>query len=123
MADVGVDDEVGSGGSVVFQIFVDDIKVYDSGVMTGATATKSVSIDVTGHSKMQLVVTDARERHGQRPRGLGERRGWWRWRSGSSTATTTAPVMTSVDPFVVPVAMAPVTTSTRRRRRRRRRRR
>jgi hypothetical protein len=39
MADVGVDDEVGGAGSVVLQIFLDDSKVYDGGVMTGASDT------------------------------------------------------------------------------------
>jgi hypothetical protein len=58
LADIGVDDEVGNAGSVVFQVFLDDLKVFDSGLMTGASATRSISVDVTGHNKMQLVVTD-----------------------------------------------------------------
>ena len=38
-AQVGVDDEIGVDGSVVFQVYVDGAPtpVYDSGVMTGAT--------------------------------------------------------------------------------------
>jgi hypothetical protein len=58
LADIGVDDEVGNAGSVVFQVFLDDLKVFDSGLMTGASATRSISVDVTGHNKMQLIVTD-----------------------------------------------------------------
>lgn len=58
-AAVGVDDEVGSNGSVVFQVWADGTKLYDSGTMTGATATKAVNVDVTGRSELSLVVTDA----------------------------------------------------------------
>jgi len=57
-ADVGVDDEVGTRGSVVFQVFADGAKLYDSGVLSGTTATKTLDVDVTGKSKLQLVVTD-----------------------------------------------------------------
>ena len=57
---VGVDNEVGTNGSVVFQIWVDGVKQYDSGVMTGGVAAKSASIPLTGSNKeLRLVVTDA----------------------------------------------------------------
>jgi hypothetical protein len=56
VSDVGIDDEVGSLGSVIFQVYLDDVKVFDSGVMTGSSATKTVSVDVTGHNKLQLIV-------------------------------------------------------------------
>src|SRR5438093_439186 len=36
-SDIGVDDEVGNLGSVIFQVWGDGVKLYDSGVMTGAT--------------------------------------------------------------------------------------
>ena len=40
-ASVGVDDEVVSTrGSIVFQVYLDDVLAYDSGTMTGATATR-----------------------------------------------------------------------------------
>jgi hypothetical protein len=58
-SDIGVDDEQGSAGSVVFQVFLDGTKVYDSGAMTGSSATKSVNLNVTGATTMRLVVTDA----------------------------------------------------------------
>jgi alpha-galactosidase len=57
-ASVGIDDEVGNRGSVVFQIFADGVKVADSGVLTGASATKSLSATVTGAETLKLVVTD-----------------------------------------------------------------
>lgn len=34
VADIGVDDECAVGGSVVFQVYLDNVKVYDSGVMS-----------------------------------------------------------------------------------------
>lgn len=58
-ADIGVDDEVGGRGSVVFQVFLDGIKAYDSGTMSGASATKQVDLDVAGKRELRLVVTDA----------------------------------------------------------------
>ncbi|HYY11564.1 MAG TPA: NPCBM/NEW2 domain-containing protein [Kineosporiaceae bacterium] len=58
-AKVGVDDEAGNNGSVVFRVFADDVKVYDSGVVTGATAVKDVDVDVRNVDTLKLVVTDA----------------------------------------------------------------
>ena len=60
-ADVGLDDEVRSQslGSVVFQVFADGAKLYDSGTMTTTTATKSVNVNLSGHTMLELVVTDA----------------------------------------------------------------
>src|SRR5204863_106752 len=44
VADVGVDDECGNSGSVVFQVFVDGVKVFESPKMTGASATGHVVV-------------------------------------------------------------------------------
>jgi len=57
-ASVGVDDEEGARGSVVFQVWADGVKLADSGLMTGSSATASLSADLTGRSALQLVVTD-----------------------------------------------------------------
>ena len=57
-AKVGLDDEVANNGSVVFQVFADGTKVYDSGVLTGASPTATVSASVTGKTALQLVVTN-----------------------------------------------------------------
>jgi lysophospholipase L1-like esterase len=59
LSSVGMDDEVGSGGSVVFRVFVDGVQRYDSGVMTGSTATKHLDVDVTGATTLRLVVDNA----------------------------------------------------------------
>ena len=58
LSDIGVDDEVGSSGSVIFQVFADGMKIYDSGIMTGITATKTIDLDVTGVRRLTLGVTD-----------------------------------------------------------------
>jgi hypothetical protein len=58
LPDVGVDDKQTSGGSVVFQVFADGIKIYDSGVMGPTTATKSVNLSVANVQQLKLVVTD-----------------------------------------------------------------
>lgn len=58
-ADIGVDGEVGNYGSVVFQVFGDGVKLYDSGVVTGGAAARKISVDITGVNQLSLVVTDA----------------------------------------------------------------
>ncbi|OAR25330.1 alpha-galactosidase [Streptomyces sp. ERV7] len=56
---VGVDDEVTTKGSVVFQIWRDGTLAAESGRMTSADAARSLSADVTGAMEVRLVVTDA----------------------------------------------------------------
>lgn len=58
-ADVGVDDEVGNRGSVTFKVFLDGVQKYESGPMTGASATRHVEVDLTGGQHLKLMVTDA----------------------------------------------------------------
>jgi fibronectin type 3 domain-containing protein/lysophospholipase L1-like esterase len=58
-ADIGVDDEIASGGSVVFQVYVDGVLKFTSGVMTGSTATASINLSLSNASTLRLVVTDA----------------------------------------------------------------
>src|SRR5437667_297070 len=58
-ASVGVDDEISSvEASLVFQVWGDTTKLYDSGTMGAATATKALSVDVAGRTTLRLVVTD-----------------------------------------------------------------
>ncbi len=56
---VGVDDEVGASGSVVFQVFQGTVKLFDSGTVTGASATQVVDVAVAGGSQVRLSVTGA----------------------------------------------------------------
>jgi lysophospholipase L1-like esterase len=60
-SDVGADDEmIGQGtGTVDFQVYIDDVLVYDSGTMKTNDAAKKISVSVTGKSTLKLVVTDA----------------------------------------------------------------
>ena len=59
VAMVGVDDETQGGGSVRFQIWVDDRDVFDSGVLRGNDEPKRVDIDLTGARRMDVLVSDA----------------------------------------------------------------
>ena len=58
-ASLGLDDEVGDRGSVVFQVYGDDRKLYDSGVLRGHDAARSVGVGVSGVKALKLIVTDA----------------------------------------------------------------
>ncbi|MFK7604229.1 NPCBM/NEW2 domain-containing protein [Deinococcus sp. SM5_A1] len=58
-ANVGIDDEVANRGSVNFQVFLDGVKKYDSGEMTGASASKKANVNLMGARELRLVVTDA----------------------------------------------------------------
>src|SRR4029453_5848195 len=57
-AKVGVDDEVGANGSVVFQVFADATKVAASGLVTGSSATVTLTANVTGATTLRLVITN-----------------------------------------------------------------
>lgn len=56
IADVGMDDEAGTNGNVIFQVWADGVKLFDSSVMTGNTATKHVDVDVSGRNELRLLV-------------------------------------------------------------------
>jgi alpha-galactosidase len=58
-ATIGVDDEVGSSGSVIFQVFADGMEIYNSGVMTGSSPSQNIDLDVTGVRRLILGVGDA----------------------------------------------------------------
>ena len=54
-----IDDIAAPNGSVVFQVFVDNVKVYDSGTLTWNSGARSVSLNVVGKSTLRLAVGDA----------------------------------------------------------------
>ena len=56
---VGVDEEVGSKGSVEFEIWVDGKKAAASGVCRGGQKPKMLAADLMGAKSLVLVVTDA----------------------------------------------------------------
>lgn len=60
-SDIGIDDEMSghTASSVVFQVWGDNTKLYDSGIMYHNTPTQHVDVDITGIDEVKLVVTDA----------------------------------------------------------------
>lgn len=56
---VGVDRQMyGSVGSVNFQVFVDGVKKFDSGLMTSKMPQQQLEVALAGAKQLQLVVTD-----------------------------------------------------------------
>ncbi|MCD4731148.1 MAG: NPCBM/NEW2 domain-containing protein [Bacteroidales bacterium] len=58
LSEVGVDDEVGNNGSVVFQVFTDDSKVYDSGILEGSDSSEVVEVSLQNVKELKLIVTN-----------------------------------------------------------------
>jgi len=58
-ARVGVDDEKGKLGTVVFKVFGDGKTLWESGVMRGGEPAKAVSVDLRGVKVLLLVAGDA----------------------------------------------------------------
>ena len=56
LAHIGLDDEVGSNGSVVFRVLVGGATVYTSATLTGASATVPLDLAVSAGSELRLVV-------------------------------------------------------------------
>ncbi|WP_329113574.1 NPCBM/NEW2 domain-containing protein [Streptomyces sp. NBC_01465] len=57
-AQVGVDDEKSTKGTVTFEIWADGIKVASTGVLTTAMPAQPLTADVSGAKVVRLVVTD-----------------------------------------------------------------
>ena len=55
-AAVGIDDEMGSNGDVIFRVYVDSGLQYDSGAMLGTSATKTLSVPVSAGTTLRLLV-------------------------------------------------------------------
>ena len=56
VSDVGIDGD--QKGSVVFQVFADGKKVFDSRLMTAASPPQTIDISVAGVKQLTLLVTD-----------------------------------------------------------------
>jgi alpha-galactosidase len=66
VADVGVDDDQGGMGSVELEVWADGERLFRSGVLTGSSPARAVSLDVSGRRELRLFVgiggdTDARD--------------------------------------------------------------
>jgi len=55
---VGLDDEVGGNGSVVFSLWGDGTQIYNSGLLTGSSPGAPVSVPLHGIRELALIVTD-----------------------------------------------------------------
>jgi hypothetical protein len=88
---VGIDDETAGGGTVVFQVWLDGVKGYDSGVMTGTSAGAILNLALVGARELALVVADG---------GDGNTSDHADWADAKVTcpADVTAPVVTAVTP-------------------------
>lgn len=58
LADVGVDDEVGPGGSVIFEVWLDGTRKFVSPLLKGTDPAVPVSLDLTGVNELKLIVLD-----------------------------------------------------------------
>ena len=56
---VGIDDEVAPKGSVIFQVWADRVKIWDSGIVTGWMSPRDFRLDIAGRQELRLIVTDA----------------------------------------------------------------
>jgi len=56
---VGVDDEVGANATIVFEVYGDGNKIYDSGTMRHDDSFKEVHVNITGMNELKLKITDA----------------------------------------------------------------
>jgi chitodextrinase len=57
-ASVGVDDESYDNGSVSFEVWLDGVLAFDSGVMYADTATVDIDVDISGAQELKLVATN-----------------------------------------------------------------
>jgi alpha-galactosidase len=57
-SDIGLDAAANGGGTVDYQVWADNIELYDSGLVTSSTPTKTVRVSVAGRNTLRLVITD-----------------------------------------------------------------
>jgi hypothetical protein len=69
---VGVDDGAGPSASVAFTVFVDGVCRFDSGVMTHASRSKAVHVDVRGAKTLMLRLSSAWDNNGRSDDDLGD---------------------------------------------------
>ena len=56
--DVGLDDIAGpTFGEVEFQVYADGVLLYDSGIMTAASATQHIDLNIRGRNRLTLIVS------------------------------------------------------------------
>jgi len=55
-AEVGIDDDQDGLGSVQFEVWADGKRLYQTGVLTGTSPSRSVNVDVSGKRELRLFV-------------------------------------------------------------------
>jgi hypothetical protein len=83
-ADIGIDGEI-SSGSVVFQVFGDGTKIYESPIIKGGTSPVSIEVALKDVDSLALVVTDA---------GDGTTNDHADWAGAKLVATTSTSLLT-----------------------------
>ncbi len=63
-AEIGIDDEVGDNGSVIFQVLGDDVVLFESGILLGSSPTQIISVDVRGKNELRLKVLSGDDGNG-----------------------------------------------------------
>jgi alpha-galactosidase len=58
-ATIGVDEDQAADGSLVFEVWSDNERLYQSDAKTGADEGEEIEVDVTGRSRIKLRVTNA----------------------------------------------------------------
>jgi hypothetical protein len=73
-AEVGVDGERGTTGTVVFEVSADGASLYKGGVMTQASPPVKLALVLTGRQQLKLKVTDAGDQSGNDYANWGDAR-------------------------------------------------
>ena len=88
---VGVDDEIGPYGSVVFQVLGDGAPLYSSGLVVGGGATKTANVNITGKNEVTLIVSDGGD-------GIGADHADWADAKVTCTVANTKPTPVIASP-------------------------
>jgi glucose/arabinose dehydrogenase/endonuclease YncB( thermonuclease family) len=88
---VGVDDEMGADGSIIFRVLGDGVQLYSSGLLVGGGSTATVTVDITGKNDLDLTVTDGGN-------GIGADHADWANAQVTCTSTNTKPTATIATP-------------------------
>nr|WKF60553.1 Alpha-galactosidase A [Paraburkholderia busanensis] len=60
-SDIGLDAAAQGAGTVDYQVWADNVELYDSGLVTSATPVKTVRVSVAGRNSLRLVITDGQD--------------------------------------------------------------
>ncbi len=97
---VGIDDEIGNLGKVQFEVWLDNVRIYQSPLLTGAQAGVPVDVSVAGGNLLSLRVTDGGDTIGDDHADWGDAKVT---RASAATPTATA---TGVPPTSTPTGTA-----------------